>query len=77
MSSFNWDHNDSFPQFSGCHALLADGYMSMLSLLAKGFDIQLDSVVKHVELLRREGGGYSSVRLMDTRGNEFSADRVG
>lgn len=77
VSSFNWDHNDNFPQFSGCHALLPDGYMSMLSPLARGFDIQLDSVVKHVELLRREGDrGYTSVRLTDTRGNESIADRV-
>jgi hypothetical protein len=76
VSSFNWDHNDNFPQFSGCHALLADGYMSMLNPLARGFDIQLDSVVKHVELLKREGGGYSSVHLTDTRGNEFNADKV-
>ena len=76
VSSFNWDHNDNFPQFSGCHALLPGGYMSVLSRLAEGFEIQLDSVVKHVELLKREGGGYSGVRVTDTRGNEFSADRV-
>ena len=77
MSSFYWDHNDNFTQFSGCHALLPDGYMAMLSALAKGFDIQLDSVVKHVELLKSESGaGYTGVRLLDTRGNEFVADRV-
>lgn len=76
VSSFNWDHNDNFPQFTGCHALLSDGYMSMLSPLARGFDIQLDSVVKHVELLKREGGGHCAVKLTDTRGNEFSADKV-
>lgn len=78
VSSFHWDHNDNFPQFSGCHALLPDGYMGMLSALAKGFEIQLDSVVKHVEL-HREGTGAStcsSVKLTDTRNNEFAADRV-
>ena len=76
VSSFNWDHNDNFPQFSGCHALLPEGYMSVLSRLADGFDVQLDCVVKHVEVMRREGVDYTSVRVTDTRGNEAVADRV-
>lgn len=76
VSSFNWDHNDNFPQFSGCHALLPGGYMSVLSRLAEGFEVQLDSVVKHVELVRREGSGHTMVRVTDTRGNEFTGDRV-
>ena len=52
--------------------------MGMLSALARGFEIQLDSVVKHVEL-HREGTGASSsssVKLTDTRNNEYAADRV-
>ena len=76
VSSFNWDHNDNFPQFSGCHALLPEGYMSVLSRLAEGFEVQLDSVVKHVELLRREGSNYTFIRVTDTRGNEFTGDKV-
>lgn len=76
VSSFNWDHNDNFPQFSGCHALLPAGYMSVLSRLAEGFDVQLDSVVKHVELVKRDGSSYTSVKVTDTRGNEFTADKV-
>ena len=75
MSSFNWDHNDNFPQFSGCHALLSDGYMSILSRLGEGFEVQLDSVVKHVEVIKR-GEGIVAVRVTDTRGNESIADRV-
>lgn len=50
--------------------------MSILSRLADGFDVQLDSVVKHVEITKKEGKGYAGVRVTDTRGNEFSADRV-
>lgn len=50
--------------------------MSILSALAEGFEVQLDSVVKHVEVLRKEGGGATAVRLTDTRGNEFMADKV-
>lgn len=79
VSSFNWDHNDNFPQFSGCHALIPDGYMSILSRLADGFDVVFDSVVKHVELVRREGEREKdniAVRVTDTRGNEAVADRV-
>ncbi len=50
--------------------------MSVLSRLADGFDVQLDCVVKHVEIVRREGVDYTSVRVTDTRGNEAVADRV-
>ena len=81
MSSIYWDHNDNFPQFSGCHALLPSGYMSILSKLAKGFDIKYDSVVRHVEIVGGEGSGGgsslgSAVRLTDTRGNEWLASKV-
>ena len=50
--------------------------MSVLSRLADGFDVQLDCVVKHVEVVRREGVDYTSIRVTDTRGNEAVADRV-
>lgn len=50
--------------------------MSVLSRLAEGFEVQLDSVVKHVELLRREGSNYTFIRVTDTRGNEFTGDKV-
>ncbi len=76
VSAFNWDHNDNFPQFSGCHALLPDGYMSVLSRLAEGFDIKLDSVVRHVQLVQREGEGTMAVKVTDTRRNEYISDRV-
>ena len=71
ISSFNWDHNDNFAQFSGCHALLANGYMSVFSKLAEGMDIHYDTVVKRVELM--SGGG---VRVVDSRGSVFHGDKV-
>ena len=71
ISSFNWDHNDNFAQFSGCHALLANGYMSVFSKLAEGMDIHYDTVVKRVELMTSGG-----VRVVDSRGNVFHGDKV-
>ena len=71
ISSFNWDHNDNFAQFSGCHALLADGYMAIFSKLAEGMDIHYDTVVKRVEVVTGRG-----VRVVDSRGNIFTGDKV-
>ncbi len=51
--------------------------MSVLSRLADGFEVHLDSVVKHVEVVKRgEGENVMAVRVTDTRGNESIADRV-
>jgi len=71
VSSFHWDHNDSFAQFSGCHALLPDGYFSILSRLAEGLEIHLDTPVKKVELM--EDG---RVGVTDSKGRLWAADRV-
>ena len=75
VSSLYWDHNDNFPQFSGCHALIPDGYMSILKKLAQGFEINYDCVVKHVEIVKGQRG-HPSVRVVNTRGTEWIADKV-
>lgn len=72
ISSFNWDHNDNFAQFSGCHALLPEGYGSIFAHLAEGMDIHLDTIVRRVELVPGVGG----VKVTDSRGNTFNGDKV-
>lgn len=72
ISSFNWDHNDNFAQFSGCHALLPEGYSSIFARLSEGMDIHLDTIVRRVEFVP----GGEGVRVTDSRGNTFSGDKV-
>ena len=38
--------------------------------------MQLDSVVRHVQLVRREVEGEMAVKVTDTRRNEYISDRV-
>ena len=71
VSSFHWDHNDSFAQFSGCHALLPDGYMSILSRLAEGLEIHLNNPVRRVEFM-----SDGRVGVTDSKGKLWAADRV-
>lgn len=49
--------------------------MTVLSRLVEGFEVQLDSVVRHVQLMKGEGGGMA-VKVTDTRRNEYISDRV-
>ena len=71
VSSFHWDHNDNFAQFSGCHALLPDGYMSILSRLAEGLEIHLNNPVRRVEFM-----SDGRVGVTDSKGKLWAADRV-
>ena len=71
VSSFHWDHNDNFAQFSGCHALLPDGYMSILSRLAEGLEIHLNNPVKRIEFM-----SDGRVGVTDFKGKLWAADRV-
>ena len=71
VSSFHWDHNDSFAQFSGCHALLPDGYLSILSRLAEGLEIHLNNPVRRVEFM-----SDGRVGVTDSKGKLWAADRV-
>ena len=71
VSSFHWDHNDNFAQFSGCHALLPDGYMSILSRLAEGLEIHLNNPVRRVEFM-----SDGRVGVTDSKGKLWATDRV-
>ena len=72
VSAFHWDHNDTFSQFSGCHALLPDGYMSILSQLSRDVEVHLNTPVTGVGV--REDG---KVCVVDARGKEWGSDKVG
>lgn len=49
--------------------------MSILKKLAQGFEINYDCVVKHVEIVKGQRG-HPIVRVVNTRGNEWIADKV-
>ena len=71
----NSDQNENFCQFSGSHAFPADGYMSLLFPLAKGIEVELNSIVKSVKLEKRNSFGMQ-VKVTDTSGKEYISDRV-
>ena len=49
--------------------------MSILNKLAQGFEINYDCVVKHVEIVKGQRG-HPAVRVVNTRGTEWTADKV-
>ena len=70
ISSLNWDHNDTFSQFSGPHAILPTGYHAILTGMARGIDIAYHTTVETVEVV---GEG---VRVGDQNGQFWEADKV-
>lgn len=70
VSSVSWDQNEEFPQFSGDHTLLHNGFGILLSNLAQNLDIRLQFKVKEVD--------YSGdkVVLTSADGRILSADKV-
>ena len=70
VSSLHWDHNDTFAQFSGPHAILPTGYHSILTGMAQGLDIDYNTPVKTIAV---EGEG---VRVGDEQGRMYEADKV-
>ncbi|CAI8024054.1 Lysine-specific histone demethylase 1B [Geodia barretti] len=70
ISSLNWDHNDTFSQFSGPHAILPTGYHAILTGMVRGIDIAYHTTVETVEVV---GEG---VRLGDQNGQFWEADKV-
>ena len=45
VSSLSWDQNETFPQFSGDHTLLQNGFGVLLKNLAQGLDITFNCEV--------------------------------
>ena len=45
VSSLSWDQNEAFPQFSGDHTLLQNGFGVLLKNLAQGLDITFNCEV--------------------------------
>ena len=46
VSSLSWDQNEAFPQFSGDHTLLQNGFGVLLKNLAHGLDITFNCEVR-------------------------------
>ena len=70
MSARNWDHNDSFAQYLGSHALVSVGIMEVLSRICPD-SIKLESRVTLVE--RKENG---LVQITCSNGDTVEADQV-
>ena len=45
VSSLSWDQNEAFPQFSGDHTLLQNGFGVLMKNLAQGLDITFNCEV--------------------------------
>lgn len=45
VSALHWDQNEDYPQFSGENLVLPGGISQVLSKLAEGLDIELDTKV--------------------------------
>eukprot|EP00731_Ephydatia_muelleri_P010985 Em0005g1571a len=71
ISAVHWDHNDTFYQFSGSHALISEGFSTVLTKLSSSLDIELNTVVTRVQTL--EDG---QMCLVDTKGREWVANKV-
>lgn len=72
VSALQWDQNERFPQFSGQHGLVPDGFLALLQSLAQGLDIRLGQQVTHVEL----GDKDRMVRVFTQGDGKFTADLV-
>lgn len=71
ISAVHWDHNDNFYQFSGSHALISEGFSTVLTRLSSSLDIELNTVVTKVQVLE-EG----QMCLVDSKGREWVANKV-
>ena len=44
-SALHWDQNEAFPQFTGVHSMISEGYSAVLERLSQGLDVRLNTVV--------------------------------
>lgn len=56
VSALQWDQNERFPQFSGQHALVPDGFGRLLQALAEGLDIRYGHKVTMIEYGSKDDG---------------------
>lgn len=55
VSALQWDQNERYPQFSGQHALVPDGFGCLLQALAEGLDIRYGQHVTAIDYTSEEG----------------------
>lgn len=70
VSALHWDQNEDYPQFSGENLVLPGGISQVLSKLAEGLDIDLDTKVTKVDY------GEETVKVVSENGKEWTADKV-
>ncbi|ESO94098.1 hypothetical protein LOTGIDRAFT_145165, partial [Lottia gigantea] len=69
VSTLNWDHNESQPQFTGDVVILKDGYSKILEKLSENLDIQYNTQVCGID--------YSSESIkVTTNTSSFTAHKV-
>uniref|UniRef100_A0A6B0VG90 Putative lysine-specific histone demethylase 1 n=2 Tax=Ixodes ricinus TaxID=34613 RepID=A0A6B0VG90_IXORI len=72
VSALQWDQNERFPQFSGQHGLVPDGFLALLQSLGQGLDVRLGQQVTHVEY----SGDDEKVKVFTHGEGKFTADFV-
>ncbi|EEC20158.1 amine oxidase, putative, partial [Ixodes scapularis] len=72
VSALQWDQNERFPQFSGQHGLVPDGFLALLQSLVQGLDVRLGQQVTHVEYSEDD----EKVKVFTHGEGKFTADFV-
>uniref|UniRef100_A0A2R5LMK0 Putative amine oxidase n=1 Tax=Ornithodoros turicata TaxID=34597 RepID=A0A2R5LMK0_9ACAR len=72
VSALQWDQNERFPQFSGQHALVPDGFGALLQGIAQGLDVRFSHQVTRVDYSCED----EDVRVWTQEDEKLSADFV-
>lgn len=70
VSALHWGQNEDYPQFSGENLVLPGGISQVLSKLAEGLNIELDTKVTKVDYEEK------TVKVVSENGKEWTADKV-
>ena len=70
VSALRWDQNEDYPQFTGDNLVLPEGFSEVLSRLADGLEIELNTKVVKIDY------GENTVKIASQDGKHWTADKV-